>query len=106
MDGDGRMDCIKQLRQEKVNVENEAKPTDHISELLRMYDKLSGMTGPQTPSERTLNLDVCVVPTNRPIARLDEDDVTKTQGEKYRAVLDDIEERHAKATDFGGYSFR
>ena len=66
-----------------------------------MYDKLSGMTGTAKTEEAELkeiyDVDVVVVPTNRPIARLDQEDVVyKTEDAKFNALIDDIVERHAQ----------
>ena len=94
---------------EKVNVENESQTyaTITFQNYFRMYEKLSGMTGTADTEreefQQIYNLDVCVVPTNRPIARLDEDDVIyKTQGEKYRAVQTISKSVMPRVNDFGG----
>ena len=88
---------------EKVNVEQESQTyaTITFQNYFRLYEKLAGMTGTaETEREEFLkiyNLDVCVVPTNKPVVRKDHDDVVyKTQAEKFRAILDEIEEVHAK----------
>ncbi|WP_163848016.1 preprotein translocase subunit SecA [Pseudooceanicola aestuarii] len=67
----------------------------------RLYDKLSGMTGTaMTEAEEfaeIYGLGVVEVPTNRPIARLDEDDaIYRTQREKYEAIVKEITKAHAK----------
>ena len=87
---------------EKVEVERESQIYASITfqNYFRMYRKLSGMTG-TADTERDefmniYNLDVMVVPTNRPVVRKDSDDVVyKTQAEKFRAILDEIETVHA-----------
>jgi preprotein translocase subunit SecA len=88
---------------EKVTVERESQIYASITfqNYFRMYRKLSGMTGTaDTEREEFMNiynLDVMVVPTNKPVIRKDHDDVVyKTQAEKFRAILDEIEEVHAK----------
>ena len=82
---------------EKLEVESESQTYASITfqNYFRMYEKLSGMTGTAVTEEEEFqsiyNLDVTVVPTNEPIARLDEHDIVyKTQSEKYKAVLDEI----------------
>ncbi|MCR8548759.1 preprotein translocase subunit SecA [Salipiger sp. P9] len=67
----------------------------------RLYDKLSGMTGTAvTEAEEFMEiygLGVVEVPTNRPIARIDDDDkVYRTAQEKYAAIVDEIKEAHEK----------
>jgi preprotein translocase subunit SecA len=88
---------------EKVNVENESQTYASITyqNYFRMYDKLAGMTGTAATEEeefqKIYNLDVRVIPTNKPVIRDDADDIIyKTQSEKIRAVLDELDERHAK----------
>jgi preprotein translocase subunit SecA len=84
---------------EQLNVEPESQTYASITyqNYFRMYEKLAGMTGTAVTEEeefqKIYNLDVRVVPTNKPIVRADNDDIIyKTQVEKYRAVLDEIEE--------------
>ena len=67
----------------------------------RLYDKLAGMTGTAATEadefREIYSLGVVEVPTNRPIARLDEDDaVYRTAQEKYEAIVEIIREAHAK----------
>ena len=67
----------------------------------RLYDKLGGMTGTALTEEEEFqeiyNLGVVEVPTNRPVARVDEDDaVYRTAQEKYNAIVDTIKEASAK----------
>ncbi|OJH40945.1 preprotein translocase subunit SecA [Cystobacter ferrugineus] len=88
---------------EGVNIENENQTLATISfqNYFRMYSKLSGMTGTaDTEAEefaKIYNLEVRVVPTNRPMIRQDlEDVVYKTEREKFEAVCKDIEELHKK----------
>ncbi len=87
---------------EKVNVDQESQTyaTITFQNYFRLYEKLAGMTGTaDTEREEFLkiyNLDVMVVPTNKPVIRRDDDDVVyKTQAEKFRAILDEIEDVHA-----------
>ena len=88
---------------EGVKVENESKTLATITfqNYFRMFDKLSGMTGTaKTESvefQEIYNLDVVEVPTNKPLARKDNNDVIyKTEKVKFLAILDRIEECHAK----------
>jgi len=65
-----------------------------------MFDKLAGMTGTAETEANEFKdiygLDVMVIPTNRPVRRVDSNDVIyKTQREKYNAVIDEIAECHA-----------
>uniref|UniRef100_UPI00356B3539 preprotein translocase subunit SecA n=1 Tax=Shimia sp. TaxID=1954381 RepID=UPI00356B3539 len=67
----------------------------------RLYEKLSGMTGTALTEaeefDEIYGLGVVEVPTNRPIARIDEDDaVYRTATEKYAAIVETIKEAHAK----------
>ena len=67
----------------------------------RLYDKLSGMTGTAATEadefSEIYGLGVVEVPTNKPIARIDEDDaVYRTGEEKYKAIIDTIKEAHEK----------
>src|SRR5256712_5266522 len=65
-----------------------------------MYDKLAGMTGTAETEEtefyQIYKLEVVVIPTNRPVRRVDQHDlIYKTRREKYKAIMDEIE-RHPK----------
>ena len=67
----------------------------------RLYDKLSGMTGTARTEEEEFatiyRLDIVEIPTNRPLIRKDDPDVVyKTEAAKYRAVIEQIKECHAK----------
>ena len=88
---------------EGVKIENETQTLATISfqNYFRMYSKLSGMTGTaDTEAEefaKIYNLDVRVVPTNRPMIRADREDVVyKTEREKFEAVVQEIKELHEK----------
>ncbi len=90
---------------EKVNIEQESQvyATITFQNLFRMYDKLSGMTGTAETEAAEFadiyDLDTIVIPTNKPIARADDDDIVyKTQMEKFRAVVSDIGAAHANGT--------
>ncbi len=88
---------------EGVDVQRESKTLATITfqNYFRLYGKLSGMTGTAMTEEDEFNgtyaLDVVEIPTNRPIAREDHDDVVyKTEAGKFRAVIRQIQECHAK----------
>ncbi|CDQ19220.1 protein translocase subunit secA [Halobacillus karajensis] len=88
---------------EGLEIQNESQTLASITfqNLFRMYDKLSGMTGTaKTEEEEFLNIynmRVIVIPTNRDIVRDDKPDlVYKTMDGKFRAVVEDIKERHEK----------
>ncbi|SDE50490.1 preprotein translocase subunit SecA [Paenibacillus sp. UNCCL117] len=88
---------------EKLQVQNESMTlaTITLQNYFRMYRKLSGMTGTAKTEEEELKkiygLDVIVVPTNRPMIRKDIPDVVyKSVGSKFRAVVNEIVERHKK----------
>lgn len=88
---------------ENVRIERETQTLASITiqNYFRMYEKLAGMTGTaeteMTEFKTIYNLDVVVVPTNRPCQRKDFNDrVYKTQREKYNAIIQEIEECHAK----------
>lgn len=85
----------------EVRKESQTLATITIQNYFRMYKKLSGMTGTAKTEEEEFrhiySMDVVVIPTNRPIARQDLDDaIYKNLKGKFNAVLEDIEEKHAK----------
>ena len=99
MDGRRYSDGLHQAIEAKENVKIEAASQTYATVTLqnyfRMYNKLSGMTGTAETEAgefwEIYKLDVTVIPTNRPIARDDRDDlVFKTKREKYNAVIDEI----------------
>ncbi len=88
---------------EHVTVARESKTLATITfqNYFRLYDKLSGMTGTAMTEEEEFgtiyNLDIVEIPTNRPLARIDRPDlVYKTKEGKYRAVVEQIKQCHAK----------
>jgi preprotein translocase subunit SecA len=85
----------------KIENENQTLATITFQNYFRMYGKLAGMTGTADTEaaefKKIYNLDVAVIPTNKPMIRTDFPDVIyKTKREKYEAVLDEIVELHAK----------
>ena len=88
---------------EGVTIERETQTlaTITIQNYFRMYEKLSGMTGTaETEADefhQIYGLDVMVIPTNRPVRRVDlNDQVYKTQREKFNAVINEIKAAHAR----------
>ena len=88
---------------EGVEVENESKTMATITyqNFFRMYRKLSGMTGTAKTEEEEFreiyNMNVITIPTNRPVQRIDAHDVIyPSLKSKFKAVVRDIKERHAK----------
>ncbi len=98
---DGLHQAVEAKEGVKVLEENQTLATVTFQNFFRMYDKLAGMTGTaETEAEEfkeIYKLDVVVVPTNRPIARNDYNDVIyKSEREKFKAVVDQIEISHKK----------
>ena len=88
---------------EHLSVQRESKTLATITfqNYFRLYRKLSGMTGTALTEEEEFAtiyaLDIIEIPTNRPIARIDnEDSVYKTENGKYRAVIRQVKACHAK----------
>ncbi|MGV6861150.1 MAG: preprotein translocase subunit SecA [Putridiphycobacter sp.] len=101
MDGRRFSDGLHQALEAKENVKVEAATQTYatvtLQNFFRMYHKLSGMTGTAETEAQELwdiyELDVVIIPTNRPIQRKDLNDlVYKTQREKFNAVIDKIDE--------------
>ncbi|MEO0603369.1 MAG: preprotein translocase subunit SecA, partial [Myxococcota bacterium] len=98
---DGLHQAVEAKEKVKVQQESQTYATITFQNLFRMYDKLAGMTGTAVTEAAEFasiyDLDTLVIPTNKPIARLDHDDVIyKTTMEKFRAVVAEIDERHRK----------
>ena len=99
MDGRRYSDGLHQAIEAKENVKIEAATqtfaTVTLQNYFRMYHKLSGMTGTAITEAgefwEIYKLDVVEIPTNRPIARKDQDDlIYKTKREKYNAVIEEV----------------
>ncbi len=100
MDGrrlsDGLHQAIEAKERVDIKPENVTLASVTLQNYFRLYDKLSGMTGTaETEASEfaeTYGLEVLVIPTNRPIQRIDNDDVIyRTEGEKFKAIVDEIE---------------
>src|SRR2546427_12007744 len=84
-----------------VQEESQTLATITIQNYFRMYDKLAGMTGTAETEEteffQIYGLEVVVIPTNRPVRRVDKHDlIYKTRREKYNAILDEVERQHKR----------
>jgi preprotein translocase subunit SecA len=92
---DGLHQALEAKEDVKIEAATQTYATITLQNYFRMYRKLAGMTGTAETEAGELwdiyKLDVVVIPTNRPITRDDrEDQVYKTKGEKYNAVIDEI----------------
>ena len=97
---DGLHQAVEAKEGVQVKGETQTFATITIQNYFRMYDKLAGMTGTAETEEtefyQIYGLEVNVIPTNRPIRRLDQADrIYKTRKEKHDAILDEIERLHA-----------
>ncbi|WP_020404581.1 preprotein translocase subunit SecA [Gracilimonas tropica] len=98
---DGLHQAIEAKEQVKVEASTQTYATITLQNYFRMYNKLAGMTGTAETEEGEFNeiyeLDVVVIPTNKPIARDDKEDlVFKTKREKFNAAIQKIQEYHKK----------
>lgn len=98
---DGLHQAIEAKEGVKIESENQTLATITFQNYFRMYKKLAGMTGTaDTEAEefaKIYNLDVVVIPTNKPMIRIDYPDVIyKTEKAKFNAVIKEIEELHKK----------
>ncbi len=98
---DGLHQAIEAKENVKIERESQTLATITFQNYFRMYDKLAGMTGTAATEEQEFkkiyNLDVLVMPTNMPMVREDITDVIyKTEQAKFRSVVKEIAERHAK----------
>ncbi len=98
---DGLHQAIEAKEGVKIQRESQTLATITFQNYFRMYDKLGGMTGTAKTEEdeflKIYNLPVIVVPTNKPVQRIDHPDVIyKTKKAKYRAVGRDVSAIHAK----------
>jgi preprotein translocase subunit SecA len=98
---DGLHQAIEAKEGVQIDRETQTLATITIQNYFRLYQKLAGMTGTAETEANEFHdiykLDVVVVPTNRPIARVDLDDIIyKTRREKYNAIVREIKAAHAK----------
>ena len=98
---DGLHQAIEAKENVKVRQEDQTLASITFQNYFKLYSKLAGMTGTALTEEREFreiyNLDVVAIPTNVPVARKDlSDQVYKNEKIKFKAVIEDIKERHAK----------
>ena len=98
---DGLHQAIEAKEGVEVKNENQTLATITFQNFFKMYSKLAGMTGTADTEavefKKIYNLDVSVIPTNRPIKRMDQDDVVyKSEKGKFKAIIEDIKVRHEK----------
>ncbi len=96
---DGLHQALEAKEKVKIERENQTLASITFQNYFRMYKKLAGMTGTADTEaaefNKIYNLDVCVVPTNMPMIRVDNSDVIyKTEAEKFNAVIEEIKELH------------
>lgn len=98
---DGLHQAIEAKENVKVKRESKTLATITFQNFFNKYDKKAGMTGTALTEEQEFReiygMDVVVIPTNKPVQRIDHDDaIYKTKREKMNAVVEDIIESHAK----------
>jgi preprotein translocase subunit SecA len=97
---DGLHQAVEAKENVKIERENQTLATITFQNYFRMYKKLAGMTGTAeteaTEFEKIYKLEVMVIPTNRPLLRVENPDVVyRTSKEKYFAAADEIQRLHA-----------
>src|SRR5690606_5072836 len=97
---DGLHQAVEAKEKVKIERENQTLATITFQNYFRKYEKLAGMTGTaETEAEefaKIYKLDVVVIPTNRPLRRIEEPDtVYRTEREKFDAIVNDIIEKQA-----------
>jgi preprotein translocase subunit SecA len=98
---DGLHQAIEAKENVKVKRESKTLATITFQNFFNKYDKKAGMTGTALTEEQEFReiygMDVVVIPTNKPVQRIDHDDaIYKTKREKMNAVVEDIIESHKK----------
>ena len=98
---DGLHQAVEAKEGVQIDRETQTLATITIQNYFRLYEKLAGMTGTAETEANEFHdiyrLDVNVIPTNRPVRRLDENDrIYKTRREKYTAVIEAIRDAHGK----------
>jgi len=96
---DGLHQAVEAKEGVEIKGETQTLATITIQNYFRMYDKLAGMTGTAETEEHEFhqiyNLDVLVIPTNRPVVRDDRDDlIFRTKREKFTALMDEVGRLH------------
>nr|MDP2482758.1 hypothetical protein [Candidatus Palauibacterales bacterium] len=98
---DGLHQAVEAKENVSVRGETQTLATITIQNYFRMYSKLAGMTGTAETEEGEFHeiygLEVVVIPTNRPVRRMDDEDLLyRTKREKFAALLDEIERLHRR----------
>lgn len=98
---DGLHQAIEAKEGVKIQEESQTQATITYQNYFRMYKKLAGMTGTAKTEEEEFreiyNMEVITIPTNRPVIRQDMPDLLyPTLDSKFKAVVDEIKQRHAK----------
>jgi preprotein translocase subunit SecA len=98
---DGLHQAVEAKEGVQIDRETQTLATITIQNYFRLYQKLAGMTGTAETEANEFHdiykLDVVVIPTNRPVARVDLDDsIYKTRNEKLKAIVKEIRAAHAK----------
>src|SRR5690242_15822991 len=98
---DGLHQAVEAKEGVAVREESQTLATITIQNYFRMYDKLAGMTGTAETEEtefyQIYGLEVSVIPTNRPVRRMDKHDlIYKTRREKYNAIADEVDRQHKR----------
>ncbi|HEU4439141.1 MAG TPA: SEC-C metal-binding domain-containing protein, partial [Methylomirabilota bacterium] len=98
---DGLHQAVEAKEGVAVRDESQTLATITIQNYFRMYAKLAGMTGTAETEEtefyQIYKLEVVVIPTNRPVRRVDKHDlIYKTRREKYNAIIEEVERQHRR----------
>ncbi len=98
---DGLHQAVEAKEGVKIQNENQTLASITFQNYFRMYEKLAGMTGTADTEayefQEIYSLETVIIPTNRPMARKDQNDqVFKTDAEKYNAILEDIKDCHKR----------
>ena len=98
---DGLHQAVEAKEGVEIEKESQTFATITIQNYFRLYKKLAGMTGTAETEAREFKdiykLDVVVIPTNKPVNRTDgNDQIYRTQREKYKAIVADVARRHEK----------
>jgi len=98
---DGLHQSVEAKEGVKIRKEDQTLATITFQNYFRLYQKLSGMTGTAETEaaefEKIYKLEIVVIPTNKPLLRIENSDVVfRTEKEKYKAVADNIAELHEK----------
>ncbi len=97
----GLHQAIEAKENVKIKEENKTLATITLQNYFKLYSKLSGMTGTAKTEEsefnKIYNLDVVTIPTNKPVLRIDEQDmIFYTEDAKYKAIVEEIQDKYKK----------